>query len=897
MTLDPTEYYAARGITEKWVMEQRGLERTDEGILIPFYSLPDGLPSGYEVRLDVPTEDGRKFTRPYGQRASLNIHPSQVEALRDHGQPLFIVEGTTRADALAQRGIPAVSVAGCWGFMSGKEALADFDSLTVRGREVIIGLDGDVLTNPDVNAALHRLGLLMQRKGAASVDALVLPDNQGLDDWLAGGGSVLNLARHQQSLEAVAVLKPKKLNPAQRARRIVGDINDTVLAERFVNGEHNRLRYLYRVGSWATYADGRWVQEAGDAMARSQVTDMMIDIAERFKDDSDVRDMLLSSNKVSSVTLAVKSNAKAHGDPEEFDKDPWLFNVANGTLDLRTGMLMDHDPLNLLWGKSPTAWNLNAVAPRFHRFMEEIIPDPATRRTVQEILGASLPGVTLAEILPVFIGTGRNGKSVLLNTVGAVLGNEFFGVVDKQLLTGSRFEAHPENVMSLRGKRLVFASETEAGEKFAASNIKMLTGGDHLRGRFMRENTQTFKPTHSMVLVTNNEPRVDDTGAAIWARLKRIPFTVSFLGREDPMLTEKLGREHEGILRWLVDGLHRVLANGSKIDFSDEVTASTDGWKQSENSLLGFVQSGLVVNDPLGKIPSSEFNSLYGGWCADNDTRPLRTTALKREMLSLGYTKDDNYKSRGWAGLRVPDGVGGSLTESLTELELAMSGKNPQVKGPFSSYPDGADGVKAYSHSLGEIPGQLDLFSQEQGQDMAQLRQVRKADQQTPRSEPLSDPLTESSTPSDSHPTPSDSVRPYNQVDRWAHTKLGPDDLTPIVAKWASLLRSVAEPCDREIFDDIMSRPNRPRDRAKEDALSKYTLTLSELVDLAEGQDLPRSPLDLRRSLYRVREELDTNYGLGVYLRRTDGPIGQFRRDKKDKSDKGKEALLICEWM
>jgi len=68
---------------------------------------------------------------------------------------------------------------------------------------------------------------------------------------------VLNLARHQQSLDSVAVLKPKKLNPAQRARRIVGDINDTVLAERFVNGEHNNLRYLYRVGSWATYAEGR----------------------------------------------------------------------------------------------------------------------------------------------------------------------------------------------------------------------------------------------------------------------------------------------------------------------------------------------------------------------------------------------------------------------------------------------------------------------------------------------------------------------------------------------------------------------------------------------------------------------------------------------------------------
>jgi len=891
VTLDPTEYYATRGVTEKWVMEQRGLTRVEDGIMIPFYSLPDGLPSGYEIRLDMPTEEGRKFTRPYGQRASLNIHPSQVDALKDHGQPLFIVEGTTRADALAQRGIPAVSVAGCWGFMSGKEALADFDSLTVRGRDVIIGLDGDVLTNPDVNSALHRLGLLMQRKGASSVDALVLPDNQGLDDWLAAGGSVLNLARHQQALDSVAVLKPKKLNPAQRARRIVGDINDTVLAERFVNGEHNNLRYLYRVGSWATYAEGRWVQEAGDAMARSQVTDMMIDIAERFKDDSDVRDMLLSSNKVSSVTLAVKSNSKAHGDPEDFDKDPWLLNVANGTLNLRSGELNDHNPLNLLWGKSPTAWNPDAMAPRFHRFMEEIMPDPATRRTVQEILGASLPGVTLAEILPVFIGTGRNGKSVLLNTVGAVLGQDFFGVVDKQLLTGSRFEAHPENVMSLRGKRLVFASETEAGEKFAASNIKMLTGGDHLRGRFMRENTQTFKPTHSMVLVTNNEPRVDDTGAAIWARLKRIPFTVSFLGREDPMLTEKLGREHEGILRWLVEGLHRVLANGSKIDFSDEVTASTDGWKQSENSLLGFVQSGTVMLDPAGKITSVDFNERYSGWCGDNDVRPLRTTALKREMAVLGCAPYRTKAERGWLGLMVGDGVE-VMTELVTEPDGTTSSENPQVKGHIDLIGDGGDGVKAYSHSLGETPGQLSLFSEDVELKEPQLRHQRHPEGQTPRSEALSTEVTESPTMS-----PGDGVRPYNQVDRWAHTKLGPDDLTPIITKWASLLRSVAEACDREVFDDIMSRPNRPRSRAKEEALSKYTITLEELSDLAEGHDLPRDPYDLRRSLYRVREELDTQHGLGVYLRRTDGPIGQYRRDKKDKSDKGKEALLICEWM
>lgn len=891
MILDPTEYYAARGITEKWVLEQRGVERVPEGLLIPFYSLPDGVPQGYEVRLDTPKENGRKFTRPAGQKASLNIHPSQVEALKDHGQPLFIVEGTTRADALAQRGIPAVSVAGCWGFMSGKEALADFDSLTVRGRDVIIGLDGDILTNPDVNAALHRLGALMQRKGAASVEALVLPDQQGLDDWLAAGGSVLNLARYQKPLEEVPALKPKKLNPAQRARKIVGEINDTVLAEKFALSEYANLKYLYRVGSWAAFTDGRWVQEAGDAIARAQVTGMMIDMAERFQDDSDVRDMLLSSNKVSSVVLAVKSNQRVHADPSEFDRDPWLFNVANGTLDLRTGELRDHDPADLLWGRSETRWDPQAAAPRFLRFMEEILPDEATRLTVQEILGASLPGVTLAEILPVFIGSGRNGKSVLLNTVGAVLGQDFFGVVDKQLLTGGRFEAHPENVMSLRGKRLVFASETEAGEKFAASNIKMLTGGDMLRGRFMRENTQVFKPTHSMVLVTNNEPRVDDTGAAIWARLKRIPFTVSFLGREDPTLMDQLAKEHEGILRWLVEGLHRVLANGSRIDFSDEVNASTEGWKRAENSLIGFVQSGLVVTDPLGTISSKDFNELYASWCSDNEAKMLRTTALKREMTALGFEKDDNYKSRGWKGLRKPDGDG-NLTELQTQLPPTMSGKKPQVSGYVDVEPDGADGVLPSLHSLGENPNQLSLFDLTEEQDSPQLRQVRQGEVCLPRSEgvPGGDSLRQTDVL-----TPSAPSGAYATMDRYALLHVDTHSVQPILEAWATVLHDLAEPCDREIFEDLMARGS--RDKGKLEALSHYTVTLDQLAEAALDQPLlPTDPMDLRRSLYRLRKQLDTDYGYGVYLRRTDGPIGQYRQGD-DRSDKGKEAILICDWM
>ncbi len=877
MPLDPIEYGASRGITEKWVMEQRGYERIPEGILIPFYSLPDGLPNGYEVRLDEADEGGRKFKRPPGQRASLNIHPSQVDALRDHGQPLFIVEGTTRADALAQRGIPAVSVAGCWGFMSGKETLADFDSLTVRGRDVIIGLDGDILTNPDVNAALHRLGALMQRKGAASVEALVLPDQQGLDDWLGAGGSVLNLARHQRPLDDIVVLKPKRLSPAARARKVVGDINDTAIAEQFLQSEYANIRYLPKQDAWAAYVDGRWIQTPKNVYLRMQITEYMLEKAQAFKEDGEVRDMLLSSAKIASVASAVQAAYSVAADTEDFDADPWLFNCANGTLDLRTAMLSEHNPNDLLWGKSLTAWDSAAQCPLWEQFISEVLPNEATARTVQEILGASIVGKPLEQILPVFIGGGRNGKSVLVNTVGKVLGSDFFGDIDNKLLTAQKFDSHPENIMRLRGKRLAIASETEAGEKFATASIKRLTGDDMLTGRFMRENSTNFRPTHSLILITNNHPQVDDTGAAIWARIKKIPFNVSFVGREDIHLGDKLLAEREGILRWLVDGLRRVLGRDGRFDFSPEVAEATRGWQESENTLLGFLSSGVVVRDPKGYLSSADFTALYHPWCESADVRPLRTTALRAAMDVLGITPRRSTTERGWVGVAANDGVSAAV---VTESAEAASSENPQVRGPFSSGYDGDDGDIALINTT-----QLALF------DLTTNSQQPTDTNLAPSTSSTS--VSAGQSPDD---VVTNSVIAHDrQVDRYSLLGVATDSITPIVDAWAALLDPIAEPTDQEVFDDILAR-NR-RNPAKVALLTHFTVTLEELAELTAGTSLPKSPLDLRRSLYRVREELDARHGLGVYLRRTDGTIGEYRRTKKDKSDKGKEAILICKWV
>jgi len=68
------------------------------------------------------------------------------------------------------------------------------------------------------------------------------------------------------------------------------------------------------------------------------------------------------------------------------------------------------------------------------------------------------------------------------------------------MLTVRRHEEHSAQIAQLAGVRLVVTSELEEGERFAEAKVKMLTGGDGINARFMRENPFTFTPTHSLWL-------------------------------------------------------------------------------------------------------------------------------------------------------------------------------------------------------------------------------------------------------------------------------------------------------------------------------------------------------------------------------------------------------------
>ena len=192
--------------------------------------------------------------------------------------------------------------------------------------------------------------------------------------------------------------------------------------------------------------------------------------------------------------------------PEDLDRDPWLLNASNGTIDLRTGTLQPHRREDLLTRCIPVAYDPDAACPTWDSFLARIMAGNANLISfLQRAVGYALTGVIREHVLLILWGSGRNGKSTFLNTLRTLLG-PYAMKAPSELLMVSNNDRHPTERADLLGKRFVAAIETEQGRRLAEVFVKEATGGDPIRARRMREDFWEFQPTHKVFLATNHKP-------------------------------------------------------------------------------------------------------------------------------------------------------------------------------------------------------------------------------------------------------------------------------------------------------------------------------------------------------------------------------------------------------
>ena len=348
--------------------------------------------------------------------------------------------------------------------------------------------------------------------------------------------------------------------------------------------------------------------------------------------------------------------------PDQMDQDGWLFNVANGTIDLKTGSLSAHDRADLITQLCAVPFVPSAKCPLWDATLKMFLKDQVLIDFWQRLCGYAMVGVVRDHILPVAYGIGSNGKSTILGALLELFGSDYAIKAAPDLFMAKMGNSHPTDRADLFGKRLVVAIETEQGRRLNEVLVKELTGGDRIRARRMREDFWEFSPTHTLLMATNHKPSVQGTDHGIWRRLKLIPFSVvvdAFV--EDKAMPEKLRAEFPGILAWCVRGCLEWQKTG--LQEPESVTQATKNYR-SEQDVLGAFLGEHTVELEGTRVRCGKLYERYRKWAESGNEDCLTMTAFGLAMQERGVqTITSNGKS--YLGIGLCDAGGKTDEEKL----------------------------------------------------------------------------------------------------------------------------------------------------------------------------------------------------------------------------------------
>lgn len=349
-----------------------------------------------------------------------------------------------------------------------------------------------------------------------------------------------------------------------------------------------------------------------------------------------------SSNRVASIEGMAQAQRAIAADQLDTAN---VLNLKNGTLDLDTLTLRPHCREDYLTYQLGYEYDENARAPRFERFVSEVFVKEGTTETDEDLcylyqaaLGLSMTNDTRHEAMFFLSGSGGNGKTVVISIIQALLNGMACSVDFSTIGQPGNYD-----LADVQGKRVIFSTESERGGKAAEGYIKRIVSGERINARAIYGKPFEFKSTAKIWWAMNDKPIIEDTGNAIWRRMKLIPFNRIFSDTEkDVDLLSKLLGELPGILNFALDGLRRLRQRG-RLPESAAVNDAIREYRHESNTVAQWKDERTVVT-PTANTPASTLYEDYRIWSDQNGRKAFNSTNFGKELKRLGIAKRENAR-------------------------------------------------------------------------------------------------------------------------------------------------------------------------------------------------------------------------------------------------------------
>lgn len=359
---------------------------------------------------------------------------------------------------------------------------------------------------------------------------------------------------------------------------------------------------------------------------------------------------LESRNRINAVADLCRHHLAVESD--QIDADLMLAGCKDGTVIDLFDLSVVERPSTVITKTLGTSLDPKAECPVWTKFLNRIFEGHQEVITfLQRAVGYTLTGRVDEQCLFLLLGDGSNGKSTFLNVLQQLFG-DYAGNTPMHSLTVQRSE-QTYDLASLVGKRFVSAIESEVGQKLAEARVKSITGGDPVTCRPIYKEQFTYQPQFKLWLATNNLPRIDNPGIAIWRRicLVKFPVTINEVER-DGTLGDRLAQELPGILNWAIEGLRAYRKEGLNPPAS--MRAEKDLYKAHSDSVQQFIETCCGCSS-YAKTTAKTLYDSYKSWCENSNIDPVSKQMFGKTLGGKGYVSKKGRAGNSWIGLRLVD--------------------------------------------------------------------------------------------------------------------------------------------------------------------------------------------------------------------------------------------------
>jgi putative DNA primase/helicase len=492
------------------------------------------------------------------------------------------------------------------------------------------------------------------------------------------------------------------------------DLTDPGNADRLIAKHGKDIRFIWEWNSWIVWTGKRWEKKpGGDLMRMAVETAREIHAEAACEIDQDQQKRIykhaMASQSESRLNSMISIARSYRGiSPEDLDTDPMLFNVNNGTIDLRTGSLRPHNSEDLITKMAPVDFDPSARAPRFMRFLKQTLVEDELIAFMRRFLGYSLTGLTEERVLAVLYGVGKNGKSTLVELFQDLMGDYSSVAHPNTIMNTKHGDSNTQyQLAELVGTRFVSMSETKRGVELEEAVVKQITGNDTISARSPFGKPFAYRPQFKLWMSTNHKPEIPDGSEAIWDRMRLIPFNQRFDGKDaDPKLPQALREELPGVLAWAVLGCVEWGQHG--LGTSAAVERATSEYR-AETDIIDRFFDDVCVFGPEHRVSLKGLFEAWESWCHENGEESGKQTGFTRVMKDRGKVKNfADSKSNGvriWRGIGLAgsDPEGGGVVNEEGGGETLNRGLKPSTP-PSSSRESDPEPPNSEKVTLSEKP-------------------------------------------------------------------------------------------------------------------------------------------------------------------------------------------------